>query len=230
MAWWRHYWLTNEHGDIPWRHCCYYGSWFTHLQNSTVIDNALHISNVCSFPDLSRIVKSNTREFLELPITISVTASIWYAAGKSAKLKCREVSNFLHNEFAKWRFSEKIVFRSILVDDRGTCVSQWLCKVSIKPVVTSPVFKCYSTICHHFLSMPKLLRHFLPLTSLSWALSSTVSRPRRSAEMQFQLKTASLLWAHRAELPECRWYKSGEKQHTSHKFQNIHHLSLQAPK
>ena len=51
-----------------------------------------HSSQAFNFCDLSRITELNTREFFELPITINVTAVIWYAIGKSAKLKCSELS------------------------------------------------------------------------------------------------------------------------------------------
>jgi len=52
----------------------------------------MYISWASNFRDSSRIAELNTHEYLELPITMNVTAVIWYAAENSTKLKCSEFS------------------------------------------------------------------------------------------------------------------------------------------
>jgi len=53
-----------------------------------------YILRASNFRDLTKIMKLNTRKFSELPVSISVTAMIWYATRKSARFIAAKNEDF----------------------------------------------------------------------------------------------------------------------------------------
>ena len=85
-------WITRAISPCFWlqRYKSYGRLW--HNEHTTYTVKHMYFASFKFFAIWTKIVKLNTYQFLKFPIDVSVTTVIWYATGKSTKLKCSRFS------------------------------------------------------------------------------------------------------------------------------------------